>query len=315
MAEDRIRSQVAWLADAPLYIDRSNVEALYDAVVRPDAAEGTTTLTITEANKSEIAGKLGLGAELTTGELAMALVPVFAFLKPTVKAEGEAQLTVTKETTGDVAVELHPIRTAQRQLEQLAFHYLVNLRDRVKLVDDPSSLGWRQEDFIGDTPRALVFLDLPGETDQPSGWPGTKLIPTAAEFEGGDIVQIYSELKGRDNSAPPEYPQPKRGKTETELRRERRAYWQWFEENFSATKAMIAIEEAAKGKGGLRWIDYRLPLNQEGDTLHLHVVPAGEHDIGVFAYNMVKRGEKHGLRLVGTLRSEPDLNVLAVFDK
>lgn len=104
--------------------------------------------------------------------------------------------------------------------------------------------------------------------------------------------------------------------SELSLRPQRRDYWKWFETNFNATKAMVAIEAAAsEASGPLRWIDYRLPLNVYGDTLHLHVVPAGQHDVGVFAYNMVKRGEKHGLRLVGTLRSEPDLNVLAVFDK
>jgi hypothetical protein len=78
---------------------------------------------------------------------------------------------------------------------------------------------------------------------------------------------------------------------------------------------MVAVEEASSHKGRIRWIDYRLPVTRAGDTLHLHVCPAGRYDTGVFAYNLIKRGFKHGLRLVGTLKSEPDMNVLAIYDK
>jgi hypothetical protein len=46
-----------------------------------------------------------------------------------------------------------------------------------------------------------------------------------------------------------------------------------------------------------------------------HVCPAGKYDTGVFAYNFIKRGYKHGLRLIGTLKSEPDMNVLAIYEK
>ncbi len=75
------------------------------------------------------------------------------------------------------------------------------------------------------------------------------------------------------------------------------------------------VEQAAATNGRIRWIDFRLPLTTEGDTLHLHIVAGGEFDTGVLAYNFIKRGYKHGLRLVGTMKSEPDMNVLAVFEK
>ena len=95
---------------------------------------------------------------------------------------------------------------------------------------------------------------------------------------------------------------------------ERKKYWAWFGENFNATQAMIAVEKVAEG-GRIRWIDYRVPLTFEGDSLHLHFCPEGRYDTGVFAYNLVKRGFKHGLRLVGPLKSEPDMNVLVVYEK
>ena len=45
------------------------------------------------------------------------------------------------------------------------------------------------------------------------------------------------------------------------------------------------------------------------------VAPRGDYATGIFAYNFINRGLKHGLRLVGTLKSEPDLNVLAIFER
>ena len=78
---------------------------------------------------------------------------------------------------------------------------------------------------------------------------------------------------------------------------------------------MVAVEESSTKNGRIRWIDYRLPVTQDGDTLHLHVCPGAKYDTGVFAYNLIKRGSKHGLRLIGTLKSEPDMNVLAIYEK
>lgn len=49
--------------------------------------------------------------------------------------------------------------------------------------------------------------------------------------------------------------------------------------------------------------------------LHLHVVAHGDYDTGVFAYNLIRRGERYGLRIVGSLKSQPALNVLAIYEK
>ncbi len=78
---------------------------------------------------------------------------------------------------------------------------------------------------------------------------------------------------------------------------------------------MEVVEAAASTNGRIRWIDYRLPLTDEGDTLHLHICSASKYDAGVFGYNFIKRGYKHGLRIVGTLKSEPDMNVLAIYER
>ena len=46
----------------------------------------------------------------------------------------------------------------------------------------------------------------------------------------------------------------------------------------------------------------------------LHVVARGDYDTGVFAYNLISRGLRDGLRIVGSLKSQPALNVLAIYD-
>ena len=49
-------------------------------------------------------------------------------------------------------------------------------------------------------------------------------------------------------------------------------------------------------------------------TLHLDVSARGDYDTGVFACNFIRRGERYGLRIVGSLKSKPALNVLAAYE-
>jgi len=209
------------------------------------------------------------------------------------------------------------ILSSERQLEDLAIYYLLHHRDRIIFDDGPldGSLAEGKQWFDYDAgitervPRALAFLDLPR---------GIKLIPTAAEFTNGKVVLLYNLLHQRlttETGGPKErYPNDPT-KDEKILRAERREYWASFDNRFDARKAMAVIEEAASENLRVSWIDFRLPLSDQGDTLHLHICPGGRYDAGVFGYNFVTRGFKHGLRLVGTLKSEPDMNVLAIYEK
>jgi hypothetical protein len=67
----------------------------------------------------------------------------------------------------------------------------------------------------------------------------------------------------------------------------------------------------------IAWIDYNVSLAPRSPApfMHLHLMSRGQYPTGVFAYNFVTRGFKYGLRVVGTLKSGPDLNVLAVFER
>jgi hypothetical protein len=311
MPDSPLPGHLHWLADAPLFIDADQIGRFYDAVVRPEHREAATTVEITESTAKNLSGELGLTAEVQPSDLLEKLATFLPFLKFRLGAQAKGQVSREKSAKESVTIEMYAIETPQRQLEHLTLHYLLNHRERLFLVDDPSSGKWRDSSEISRVPRAVTFLDLPGQDT--TGERGTKLIPTAAEFGDGQIELIFKTLCREDGQRPPQYPEkPTAGKALQELRRE---YWQWFHGSYNATQAMIAVEEAANKHGRIRWIDYRLPLTDEGDTLHLHVSPAGQYDTGVFAYNFIKRGYKHGLRIVGTLRSEPDMNVLAIYEK
>jgi hypothetical protein len=307
--------EIVWLSDAPLFIDTKQVERFYDAVVRPSAKEGVRRLEITEEKAKQIGGKLGLEVGVKPGEIGRILATVLAVVTPELKGTAEGQYQRETKAGQAVTIELHPITTPERQLEQVTAYYLVSHEDRLFFVVDPSAENWRTSDTIATVPRAIVFLQLPGQEEAAQrGLAETKIIPTAAEFANGRIELLYSRLTSRDGrQMPPAYPE--RADTLSALRERRREYWRWFDDNFSATRAMTVIEEAASVNGRIRWIDYRLPVTTDGDTLHLHVCPVGEYDTGVLAYNFVKRGHKHGLRIVGTLKSEPDMNVLAIYDR
>lgn len=293
-------SALAWLADAPLFIDTDLVNRFHDAIIQPEFEEGEISLALDRKKASEIGGKLGLEAEVSVTKWLSKLLP---FLDAKGKASIEGNVTKSKEEGETQHVVLRRITTPQRQLVQLILHYLVNHDERLFITGENSSITALDNKYILDVPRAIAFIDLPA---------GTKIIPAAAEFVNGKIVLLYRKFEKDNGERPPTYPET--GEAE-QLREDRKKYWSWFNENIKPSKAMIVVEEAASENGRIRWIDYRVLISEQGDTIHLHVCPAGEYDTGVLAYNLVKRGQKHGLRLVGTLKSEPDFNILAIYEK
>jgi hypothetical protein len=302
-----LAQSLGWLADAPLFIDGPQVEAFYDAVVQPEAEEGPTTrsVRISSREESQLGGKL---------EAEVSLPTLVKTVFPGIKVTGglDTAMRGQEEESKEEAVELLPIKTPQRQLVHLAIHYVTHLRDRLFMIKvdreaDPESLKWaRGADRL---PRALVFMDFPQRTI---------LIPTAAELNSREVRIFYEEMVGqwarRGETLPIDYPDDPKI-PEKELQEKRKKYWKWFIEKFQPQQAMRVVETVISSGGPIRWIDYRTPIAEDGSTLHLHLVGRGEYDTGAFAYNLVKRGFKHGFRLVGLLKSEPDVNVLAIFEK
>lgn len=310
--EARLRD-LFWIADAPLFIDERLVSRFFDAVVRPKFEHVSGDAIEAEHNEKSLAGELGISAEV-----GLKLPEFLKPLKADVKAEGAMSADAKRQTTNSSTTHFRYIWNAERQLEELTRHYLVRYRDRIVttrgvLQGDASSSGqkWYDlgRDFFLNVPRPMAFLDLE---------PGTILIPTAAEFTDGSVILLYEELVRRltdENGGPMRnYPDDSRVEVKA-LREQRKTYWATFKKFFDSRRAMVVVEEASSKHGRINWIDFRMPLDDDGNTLHLHIVPAGTADAGTFAYNFVRRAYRHGVRIAGTLKSEPDLNVMAIYDR
>lgn len=305
-------SELDWLTDAALFIDEELVEDVHDAFVRPEYTVLSETTSESKQRKTSLKGKLEGGGKIKFPQW------LEFFLDGELQAKLAAEAAKEKSKTESSSMQRAPIRNAQRLIEDLTGHYLEHYPERIIAISldndqclrpDHEVIKYRSE-YLLDTPRVLAFLDLP---------PLTKLLPTAAEFENNKIELIYKELSKKwgyklEKPELMQYPDDPHSELDL-LRGQRRDYWQEYDDAFSAQDAMIAVESASQENLGIRWIDFRLKLTNEGDTMHLHICPRGKYATGTFGYNLIKRGYKHGLRIVGTLKSEPDMNVLAIYEK
>jgi hypothetical protein len=291
-----------------MFIDERQVDAFYDAVVRPDYEGTSVTLSDTVSRSTTFGGGVTIGAAL----------PWFA------KAEGEAKAEHTRGRERGQERTLRPVANSYRHLLTLALHYAssADLKDRVLLAntetqtvrtalrDDIDVAVWRTPEYVTDLPRALVFLDLAE----------ARFIPTALELDNGTIVLLFdafaASLTKPGTQTAGDYPGSEADPDE------RDEYWRWFsakfdDPKFGADRKALATVESAVKDHKIAWIDYRVPLGKNGAPpfLHVHMQARGEFATGVFAYNLISRGFKHGVRIVGTLKSEPDLNVLAIFER
>lgn len=305
---------LAWLADAPLFIDKQLVGAFYDAVVRPEFEEATITLSTEKMKSLKASIEAEAKIEVKPWEWIKMLLP---FLDAKVEAKVGGKIDGQLDKKDEKTVELRRISTPQRQLVQLALHYEAHFSKRIAVVsEDFSNPFWAKDTFISEIPRALVFFDFP---------PETRFIPMAAELNKGNVITVFDRLAstlGGAHDKPPPYPDSLPRVSPKALAKRRKAYWGWFRDHFSPNAILNILEqEIARNEGRIRWIAFRVPLGDKTSPLydeaplHLHICGREEHDTGVFAYNLVGRGFKHGLRVVGTLKSEPDVNVLAIFEK
>lgn len=300
-----------WLADAPLFLDEELVASFYDAIVRPEfELHGKTVGTINEATTTLLVGgsaeaELGLPSFLTT-------------ILPDAKVKGGGQIERTKADGSQTSSEYDwkIVQTAGRKLEELVAVYVGDkqFHDRLVFMDCPTSdvttlagnnltlstLAQANDSF----PRSLVFLEVQ---------PGAAIIPTMCEFSDGGLEPLYEKLIGKlwkDDENKPKYTDSSRGRTSDE----RLTYWNAISERYNSRVAMEVLEEAVSEKRKLEWVDFRLRLNTAGETLHLHVCARGRYATGTFGYNFIRRGDRKGVRIVGSLKRGPDLNVLAIFE-
>ncbi|MGP8001092.1 MAG: hypothetical protein ACLPKI_27775 [Streptosporangiaceae bacterium] len=284
---------LSWLADAPVFIDGQQVGSFYDAVVGP--AFRTVELQVSSSAAEQL-------EKSTAGHLNAGLSTLFPWLKLDAGAEARRVATLTRQD--GQSITLQPVDSAARQLVQLSLHYLVNQPERICVVNE--STRFPGAEAIAASPRMIAFVDIP---------PGTRFLPQAAELNDGQVVTFFSplieKLKRDGGTLPVAYPETT---TTDEGRRERDAYWNWFADHWNANKAVQVVEDVIGAGGRPRWIAYRVIFGS-GETVHLDVSARGDYDTGTFAYYFIRRGERHGLRIVASMKSEPALNLLAAYDK
>jgi hypothetical protein len=306
-------SPLLWLADAPMFIDSEQVSALYHAVLKPDTEQAAIKLNLKGLRTTTERLDQDPGAGVSLSEI---LKSYFPFLSAEQEAEHKPSLQDLMElwlgnrinrskansnAADEETVELRSSTDPERQLVQLALHYTANFPERIRVISDPKDTSLMDPAFIQGTPRALVFLDLPRESI---------LIPTAAELGQGNVITIFDRFirayRTDQNDAPPELPSNPSSEDN---------YWNWYRERFKSFDTMAILENVIADGGRVQWIAYRLALGDSGATLHLHLCGRGRYDTGTFAYNFIRRGCTQGIRLVGMLKSEPDMNVLAIYER
>lgn len=344
-------SEFGWLVDVPLFIDEERIERLYDVAVKdvfnpyrrdPVEAENEDESSTETDLDATAGGKMGLNSllsQVVKGELD-AEVGLHHHREENERERTLYELSNTPQRRlVQIVLEYYRSDSKHRSDENGSGEEQNEIGDHFHIVRDRSDVDW--DDLIDrgiQTPRDLVVLVLPGAPeiydDESLPGPETLLVPTAAEFEEGTVEPIYKGVT-RSREMPPRYPQRELTWSELgshyddddmdeyepgekvgdDVRSARKKYWSWFADNFDPKQTTREIEEAAEKHGDIRWIDFRLPIDDEGRTMHLHLQGREQYSTGTFAYNLVKRGYKHGLVIVGTVISEPDIDVLAVYER
>lgn len=284
---------LSWLADAPVFIDGHQIGVFYDAVVGSEFRAVQLQLSADQSQQLERSA----GGSVNAGSSAL-----FSWLKFGVGAE--AHRTKSRGRQEGQSIVLEPVESSPMRLVQLTLHYMGNQPDRIRVVTRGTEVP--AEEDISASPRMLAFIDVP---------PGTMFLPQAAELDDGRVVTFFNalteKLQQEGGDRPAAYPATV---TTDEGRRRRDAHWKWYADHWNADEVVKVVEEAVGGGGRPRWIDYRMTF-ATGEDLNLHLVAYGDYDTGVFAYNLIRRGWRFGLRIVGSLKSQPALNVLAVYEK
>lgn len=298
-----------FLVDAPMFVDSTLIERFHDAVLRPEyvvVKESDTT-----GSREEKERKLSVEG---SGNADVPFVVGLAL-------KGGFDSRFTREQSTARSRDLNIPRTPERLLEEIIAFYLAFYPQRILKVDPvgetvnpavsdgtENRLSYSSLDDVCNVagPRPLVLIDAPR---------GAKIMPMAGEFKDGTVEVIYDALV--DELSTPDKPLKRFGPGMSDEDKEER--WGELIERFDARKAMEVLEQAGKDHDGSRfeWIDFRMAWGKKGkpSPLHLHVCPDGRYSMGTFAHALVRRADSNGVRIVGTLKTGGDVNVLAIYER
>src|SRR5688572_21560408 len=110
----------AWLADAPLFIDKVLIERFYDAVISPAYKQVEYTTRTDQTEGAEGGGEGGVEVKVGLGK---SLLSWITGVDIEAKAAAKANLQLSESQARGSAVRWIPIHTPQRQLGQLILSY------------------------------------------------------------------------------------------------------------------------------------------------------------------------------------------------
>jgi hypothetical protein len=234
-----------------------------------------------------------------------------------VQATAKIGSKVGTTTTGADSITETAVLSPENRLEKLVNVYAYSYPHRLFRVDSSclsitalngESFTWEAVETNLDERdiRPLVFFDL---------IKGARFIPMFAELSKGRRVELYKKFMGSTGvfGTAPEFPDRKSANYE----QEKAKYWKNLSDGFTSQTALDAVEKATGSEGGLiQWIDFRIVAFDAGKpiAIHLHLSPNGQFPTGTFAYQLIRRGENHGVRILGTLKKGQDVNVLAIYE-
>lgn len=295
-----------FLVDAPMAMDTLLIERFHDAVIRPESI--VTSVSETTGKRESTERRLAAEAK-AAGEVPFAVK---------LALKGQFEHRSMGESSASLTHQLNIPRTHERLVEEIVAFYLRNFPERVLRVDPVAATVFTAEsseaknyeilDAICNSPgpRPIALIDAPR---------GAKIMPMAGEFVNGKLDVIYDALI--QALATPDAPLKRLDPGMDPQRKAER--WKELADKFDSGIAMRVLEESACRNDNSRfdWVDFRMAWGSEGfpSPLHLHLVPNGRYPTGVFAHALVRRAHSNGVRIVGTLKSGGDINVLAIYER
>ena len=302
-SDDALR-KLWWLTDVPTFMDDRLVDRLYSAIIRPEyillqsSETAERSLRRTSTSEVEAAGEIS--------------IPAFWKLSGKAKAAEEAGNTLTH----GAQVTKQFVHSAERRLQDIITHYGEKHPDRL-LFDEPGQSGLRNlSGQILDWDRAVALLEIPGprpllfiDLDR-----SVPIMPMAGGTEAGATVllstQMIAEMRKKGKKIPA-WP----ADDDKEVQKKKTEHWKALIRHYDNWIATRVVDHGFGNQHRLEWIDFRLKANTRPKPIHIHFAAAGKYHVGEFAYNIVRRGFKEGLRLVGRLKRGCDVNVIALYER
>lgn len=293
-----------WLTDVPAFIDERLVDKLYNAIVRPEFILLQSSEKSARTSSDALTGELETSAGLS--------IPAFFSIGSKARATAASTAALTREEQ----VTKQFVHSAERRLQEIISVYAKSYPDRM-LFDEPgkSTLttfagrrkSWNNAERLLDKPgpRPIIFVDLA---------PRAPILPFAGGSQSGKpvvLIDVVVERLRQQKKPIPAYEK----NSAPDAADKSHDYWNALLKGYENWVAIEVINDEFGEGERLEWIDFRMKLSARDKPVHLHCRPAGTLPTGDFAYHLVRRGFKVGLRLVGQLKKGGYVNVLAHYQR